>query len=304
MMKLGLVSAILPDNTFEEVFDYAANVGFKCVEVCCWPKGKAARRYAGITHIDITAITREKMDYYLDYATKCGVSISSLAYYPNPLDSDLEARKVAIDHLMALIDVSAQMGINLVTTFIGKDKTKTVEDNLDLFKEVWAPIVRHAEAKKVRIGIENCPMYFTKDEFPGGNNLASTPAIWRKMFELIPSDYLGLNFDPSHPFLLMSDYVKPIYEFKDKIFHIHFKDLKIYQDKLDEYGAFSYPSLWHSPKLPGLGGVDFAAFCGALNDIRYDGFACIEVEDRAFEGSAEDVKKGIEQSYRYMSQYM
>jgi len=304
MMKLGLVSAILPDYTFEEVFDYAADVGFKCVEVCCWPKGKAARRYAGITHIDIDGITREKMDYYNDYAAKSGVQISSLAYYPNPLDIDPETRKVAAGHIMALIDVSAQMGINLVTTFIGKDKTKTVEENLELYKEVWTPIVRFAESKNVKIGIENCPMYFTKDEFPGGNNLASTPAIWRKMFELIPSDNLGLNFDPSHPYLLMSDYVKPIYEFKDKIFHIHFKDLKIYQDKLDEHGAFSYPSLWHAPKLPGLGGVDFAAFCGALNDIRFNGCACIEIEDRAFEASIEDVKQGIEQSYRYMSQYM
>jgi len=147
-------------------------------------------------------------------------------------------------------------------------------------------------------------MYFTKDEFPGGNNLASTPAIWKKMFELIKSDYLGLNLDPSHPYLLMADYVKPVYDFKDKIFHVHFKDIKIYQDKLDEYGAFSYPALWHSPKLPGLGGVDFAAFCSALNDIRYDGCACIEVEDRAFESSVEDVKSGIEQSYRFMSQYM
>jgi sugar phosphate isomerase/epimerase len=205
---------------------------------------------------------------------------------------------------MALIDVSAAMGVNMVTTFIGKDKSKTVEDNLELYKEVWTPIVRFAEGKKVRIGIENCPMYFTKDEFPGGNNLASTPAIWRKMFELIPSDYLGLNLDPSHPYLIMADYVKPVYEFKDKIFHVHFKDIKIYKDKLDEHGAFSYPALWHSPKLPGLGGVDFAAFCSALNDIRYDGCACIEVEDRAFESCAEDVKRGIEQSYRFMSQYM
>jgi len=304
MMKLGLVSAILPDNTFEEVFDYAAKVGFKCVEVCCWPKGKAARRYAGITHIDIDGITREKMDYYLDYAAKSGVQISSLGYYPNPLDSDSETRKVAADHIMALIDVSSQMGINLVTTFIGKDKTKTVEENLELYKEIWTPIVRHAESRKVKIGIENCPMYFTKDEFPGGNNLASTPAIWRKMFELIPSDYLGLNLDPSHPYLLMADYVKPVYDFKDKIFHVHFKDIKIYKDKLDEHGAFSYPALWHAPKLPGLGGVDFAAFCSALNDIRYDGCACIEVEDRSFESTVEDVKKGIEQSFRFMTQYM
>ena len=304
MMKLGLVSAILPDFTFEEVFDYAASVGFKCVEVCCWPKGKAARRYAGVTHIDIDGITREKMDYYLKYAADKGVEISSLAYYPNPLDADPEARKVAVDHIMALIGVSADMGINMVTTFIGKDKNKTVEENLELYKEVWTPIVRHAESKNVKIGIENCPMYYTKDEFPGGNNLASTPYIWKKMFELIPSDCLGLNYDPSHPYLIHADYVQPVYDFKDKIFHVHFKDIKIYKDKLDEYGAFSYPALWHSPKLPGLGGVDFAAFCSALNDIRYAGFACIEVEDRAYEACIEDVKSGIEQSYRFMSQYM
>ena len=304
MMKLGLVSAILPDLTFEEVFDYAAKVGFECVEVCCWPKGKAARRYAGITHIDTEGLTPEKAQYYVNYAKERGVAISSLGYYPNPLDVNQEAADLAINHLHTLIDLSADMGVNMVTTFIGKDKTKTVEENLELYEKVWTPIVKHAEEKKVRIGIENCPMLYTKDEWPGGNNLASTPYIWRKMFELIPSDYLGLNFDPSHPYLIQADYIKPLYEFKDKIFHIHFKDIKIYQDKLNEYGIFSYPALWHSPKLPGLGGVDFAAFCSALNDIRYTGPACIEVEDKAYEGSIEDVKKGIEQSYRFMRQFI
>lgn len=304
MMKLGLLSAILPDFTFEEVIDYAAGVGFKCVEVCCWPKGAAARRYAGVTHIDVDGITREKMDYYVKYAADRGIQISSLAYYPNPLDSDAEASKVSIEHIMKLIETSAAMGVNMVTTFIGKDKFKTVEENLELYRKVWVPIVAHAQQYKVKIAIENCPMYFTKDEFPGGNNLASTPHIWKQMFEIIPSEYLGLNYDPSHPYLLMMDHIKPVYEFKDKIFHMHFKDIKIYKEKLDEYGAFSYPSLWHSPKLPGLGGIDFAALCGALNDIGYKGCACIEIEDRAFEACIEDVKRGIEQSYRYMKQYM
>ena len=164
--------------------------------------------------------------------------------------------------------------------------------------------MRHAEAKKVRIGIENCPMLYSQNEWPGGNNLACTPHIWREMFRRIPSDYLGLNYDPSHPYLQQADYVRPVYDFKDKIFHIHFKDIKIYPDKLYEYGVFAYPSLWHSPKLPGLGGVDFGAFVSALNDIRYTGPACIEVEDKAFEGSVADVKSGIEQSYRFMRQFI
>ena len=303
-MKIGLVSAILPTLTFEELIDYSQKVGFKCVEVCCWPKGKAARRYAGVTHIDTNGLTKEKMEYYLKYAKDRDVAISSLGYYPNALDPDKEAAKVSIDHINELIDVSAEMGVNMVTTFIGRDKTKNVEDNLDLFKTVWTPIIAHAEDKKVRIAIENCPMLYTANEWPGGNNLACSPYIWHKMFEMIPSDYFGLNFDPSHPYLTHSSYIKPLYDFKDKIFHIHFKDIKIYQEKLDEYGVFSYPALWHSPKLPGLGGVDFAAFCSALNDIRYDGPACIEVEDKAFEGSLDDVKRGIEQSYRFMSQYL
>ena len=303
-MKLGLVSAILPDLSFEQVFDYAAETGFQCVEVCCWPKGKAVRRYAVITHIDLEGLDSKKMAYYKDYAKKRGVGISSLGYYPNPLDPDKEASEVAVDHIKKLIGVSAEMGIGMVTTFIGKDKNKTVEENLALFKETWAPIVKLAEEKKVKIAIENCPMLYTANEWPGGNNLACTPDIWRRMFSLIPSKNLGLNYDPSHLYLIGASATKPLYEFKNRIFHVHFKDIRIYQEKLDEYGRFSYPSLWHSPKLPGLGNVDFGALCSALYDIRYKGPACIEVEDKAFEGSLALVKEGIEQSYRYMRQFV
>ena len=304
MMKLGLVTAILPNDTFEQVIDYCAEVGFTCAEVCCWPKGKAVRRYAGITHIDLNECDDKKLLYYRDYAAGKGVTISSLGYYPNPLDADEEAASVAIAHLYKLIDASALMGVNMVTTFIGRDKTKTVEENLDKFEKVWMPIVKYAEQKGVRIGIENCPMLYTANEWPAGNNLAAAPYIWREMFRRIPSDSLGLNYDPSHLYLIGASYTKPIYEFKDKIFHVHFKDIQIDPAKVDEYGFFAYPAKWHSPKLPGLGGVDFGAFVSALNDIRYTGYACIEVEDKAYESSPEDVKRGIEQSYRFMRQYL
>jgi sugar phosphate isomerase/epimerase len=279
-------------------------VGFECLEVCCWPKGKALRRYAGITHIDLDGLTASKMAYYKDYAQKKGITISSLGYYPNPLDADKDAASAAVKHIKNLIDVSAKMGIGMVTTFIGRDKNKTVEENLELFRKTWTPIIKFAEEKKVKIGIENCPMLYTANEWPGGNNLACTPDIWRRMFGLIPSPNFGINYDPSHFYLQGASYTKPLYEFKDRIFHVHFKDIKIYQDKLDEYGCFSYPALWHSPKLPGLGGVDFGVFCSALYDIRYHGPACIEVEDKAFEGSLDVVKQGIEQSYRYMRRFV
>jgi sugar phosphate isomerase/epimerase len=179
-----------------------------------------------------------------------------------------------------------------------------VEENLELFRKTWTPIVKEAGDKNVRIGIENCPMLYTRDEWPGGNNLASSPALWRELFSLIPDENFGLNYDPSHLYLIGASYTKPVYEFRDRIFHVHFKDIAIHQDKLDDHGRFSYPALWHSPKLPGLGGVDFGAFCSALYDIRYDGPACIEVEDKAFERDKETVKQGIEQSYRYMRQFV
>ncbi len=304
MMKLGLVSAILGDYTFEELFDYASDLGLECVEVCCWPKGKSVRRYGGVTHINLDECDDEKLQYYLDYAGKKNVQISSLGYYPNPMDADKKSAEVAVNHLYKLIDASSKMKINMVTTFIGKDKNKTVEDNLILFKEVWTPIIKYAESKKVKIAIENCPMLYTENEWPGGNNLASTPYVWKKMFEMIPSEYFGLNYDPSHPYLLGIDYVKPLYDFKHKIFHVHFKDIKIHEDKVYEYGKFALPGLWHSPKLPGLGGIDFHAFVSGLNDIGYVGPACIEVEDRAFENSISDIRNAVEISYRYLRQMM
>jgi len=304
MFKFGFLSAILPDYTFEQIMDFAGENSFECVEICCWPKGKAARRYAGITHIDLNELDDAKMKHYLDYAASKGVKISSLGFYPNPLSPDTEAAEAAVSHIMDLITASGDMGVGMITTFIGRDKNKTVEENLDLYEKVWSPIIKHAEDKKVKIAIENCPMIFTADEWPGGNNLASAPYIWREMFKRIPTEILGLNYDAAHPYLIGADYIKPIYEFSDRIFHIHFKDLKIQKEKLDEYGRLSYPRLWITEKLPGLGDIDFPSLISALYDIRFEGCACIEVEDRAFESGEEDVKRSILLSARYLRNYI
>ena len=303
-MKLGFVSAILDGWTFEEMIDTASEMGYTCVEVACWPCGKAERRYAGVSHINVDELTDEKVAYIKEYCAKKNVEISSLAYYPNAMDGNLEKRAAAVEHLKKVICASAKLGVNMVTTFIGRDQTKNVEENLELVKEIWPPIIALAEEKGVKIGIENCPMLFGRDQWPGGQNLMTTPAIWRKVFEILPSDNLGINYDPSHFVWQFIDYIKPLYEFKDKIFHVHYKDIKLYPDKLREVGVMAYPLDFMSPKLPGLGDVDWGKYVSALTDIGYDGCTCIEVEDRAFEGSREKVLDSLRLSKRYMDQFV
>lgn len=303
-MKLGFVSAILDGWTFEEMIDTAAEMGFACVEAACWPAGKAERRYAGVSHIDVDALNDEKVRYINDYCASRGVSLSALAFYPNTMDGDLEKRAAAVSHLMKVIEASHKLGVNLVTTFIGRDQTKTVEENLELVKEVWPPILQHAEALGVKIAIENCPMLFGRDQWPGGQNLMTTPAIWRKVFDILPSPNLGINYDPSHFVWQMMDYIQPLYEFKDKIFHVHYKDIKLYPEKLREVGIMAYPLEYMSPKLPGLGDVDWGKYVSALTDIGYDGYTCIEIEDRAFESSRERVLDSLRLSKRYMEQFV
>jgi sugar phosphate isomerase/epimerase len=306
MIKFGLLTAILDGWNFEEAVDAAAEMGFKCLEVASWPAGKATRRYAGVSHIDAERVVAddEYAKYVKDYIEGKGMHISSLAFYPNTMDPDLEKRAAAIAHLKALIQASAKLGVGLVTTFIGRDQTKTVEENIELFKEIWPPIIKFAEENNVKVAIENCPMLFTEDQWPGGQNLMCTPAIFRKLFEIIPSPNFGLNFDPSHYVWQQLDYIKTIYDFKDRIFHVHFKDIKLYKDKLAEVGVLAYPLDYMSPKIPGLGDVDWGAFVSALNDIRYNGDAVIEVEDKAFESCREDVLKSIRLSKHYLNNFI
>ena len=303
-MKLGIVSAIYDGFTFEEMIDHASSVGYECVEVACWPQGKAERRYAGVSHIDVDNTSADYIAYVKDYSAKKNITISSLAFYPNTMDGDLAKRQAAIDHLKKVINMSALLGVNMVTTFIGRDQTKTVEENLEIFKEVWPPIIKLAEEKGVKVAIENCPMLFGRDQWPGGQNLFTTPKLWRKMFELLPSDNFGINYDPSHFIWQQIDYVKPIYEFKDKIFHVHYKDIKVYEDKLNDVGIMAYPLEYMSPKLPGYGDVDWGKYVSALTDIGYEGCTCVEVEDKAFEGSKERILDSCVLSYRYMKQFV
>jgi sugar phosphate isomerase/epimerase len=301
-MQLGFVSAILGDWSLEDVLKFAADEGFACIEPMCWPKGGADRRYAGVTHIDVTNFNEDQAGRLRDLVQKHGVAISGLGYYPNPLDPNPEHRRVVVEHLKKVIRAAPRLNVRVVNTFIGRDPTKSVEANWPIFQSVWPDIVHEAEREGVQLGLENCPMLFSQDEWPGGKNLVTSPALWQSIFQAIPSPHLGLNYDPSHLIWQQIDYVRCIREFGKRIVHVHAKDTRIDPDRLYAVGILGLG--WHTAKLPGLGDLRWGPLFSALTDVGYNGPVCIEVEDRAYEGSVEDRKRALKQSKRFLEQFM
>ncbi|HOW40848.1 MAG TPA: sugar phosphate isomerase/epimerase family protein [Bacteroidales bacterium] len=304
MIRLGFVSAVLGDLSLDEVIHFASETGYSCVELMCWPEGKADRRYSGVTHINVADLPGNEIIRIKDLLRKNNVTISGLGYYPNPLHPDREKSDFFVAHIRHVIDAAQSLETGIVNTFIGADPAKHDDENFARFLEIWPSIIRYAEERNIKIGIENCPMHFTRDEWPAGNNLAHSPYIWRKMFEAIPSDNFGLNLDPSHMVWQMMDYIKPVYEFREKIFHVHIKDARINWDGINERGIFTAPNNIHVPKLPGLGDINWGRFFSALYESGYNGPACVEVEDRAFEGSVENRKASLVQSRNYLRQFI
>lgn len=303
-MKLGFVSAILPEQSLEEVVQFAAETGYTCVELMCWPVSRAERRYAGVTHVDVTDFQTEHVSAIQELVAQYKIEISGLGYYPNALSADSQESQLAIDQIRKMIGAAALLGLPQVNTFIGRDWTRSVEENWPRLLEVWQPLVRFAEDQGVRIGIENCPMLFTADEWPGGKNLATSPAIWERMFNDIGSTNLGLNYDPSHMIWQQMDYLQPIRDFADRIFHVHAKDALLERQQLDQVGILAHPLDYHTPKLPGLGDVNWGQFFSVLGDVGYTGPVCVEVEDRDFEGSLESCQEALRQSARYLRQFL
>lgn len=303
-MQLGFVSAILPELSLEEICEVAQTEGFDCVELCCWPVSKAERRYAGVTHVDVSHFGTSEAERVHEIVARYGVTISGLGYYPNPLSPNLDEARSAVEHIHKVIVAAELLGVRQMNTFIGRDWTKTVEDNWPRFLDTWRPIVKFAEDHGVRIGIENCPMLFSKDEWPGGKNLAVSPAIWRRMFAEFDSNNIGLNYDPSHMIWQHMDYLQPLREFREQLFHIHAKDVRIDQHRLNEVGILAHPAEYHTPKLPGMGDVDWGQFFSYLTDSGYRGPVCVEVEDRAYEETLDSRKASLRQSATYLRNYI
>jgi sugar phosphate isomerase/epimerase len=292
-VKLGLLTAPFEDTDLMDVASWAGANGFSALEVACWPDtGGEKRRYAGTSHINVEGLTRAKGSEIVAGLKERGIEISGLGYYPNPLHADADHREEVIGHLEEVITAASTMGIGIVNTFVGGDRTLNIDQNWTRATEIFAPIVAHAKDAGVRLCFENCPMIFSYDEWPGGHNIAYAPRIWRRIFEEW-GDAVGMNFDPSHLIWQFIDQTRFINEFGPHFAHVHAKDLMIDHEGLYENGIMSLGMGWQIPRLCGLGDVDWSAFFSALYRAGYDGPVIIEHEDRLFEGTHEKVKRGF-----------
>lgn len=292
-MKLGLLTAPFESVDLMDVAAWSGANGFSALEIACWPSsGGEQRRYAGTSHINVDGLDANQAKEIRDSLNGYGLAISGLGYYPNPLHADAEHRDEVIGHLKKVITAAGLMGVPVVNTFVGGDRTLTIDDNWERAIGIFSPIVDHARDAGVRLCFENCPMIFSYDEWPGGHNIAYSPKIWRRIFEQW-GDAVGMNFDPSHLIWQFIDQTRFIKEFGPHIAHVHAKDLMVDHDGLYENGIMSAGMGWQVPRLCGLGDVDWSNFFSGLYRAGYDGPVIIEHEDRLFEGTDDKVKRGF-----------
>jgi sugar phosphate isomerase/epimerase len=302
-MKLGFFTAAFPGLDLEQVATWAAESNFQTLEIACWPAGKAERRYAGVSHIDVSDLDKSGAKKIRKMLNGLKLDISSLGFYPNPLHPDAEVREAAFDHIKKVVDAAVLLEVPIVGTFIGDDQSRSAAESLAAFGLLWPPIIKYAGERGIKIAIENCPMLW-HDTWPGGQNVAYSPTIWKKMFEMIPDENFGLNYDPSHLIWQFIDEVKPIREFRDRIFHVHAKDMWLDREKLERDGILSAGVGWAIPRLPGLGETRWGELIAALYANGYDSVISIEHEDRAFEKTEELVKRGFYLTRDYLNPWI
>jgi sugar phosphate isomerase/epimerase len=291
-MKLGFFTAALPGMDLAQVANWAAESKFQTLEIACWPAGKAERRYAGVSHIDVSSLDQAGAKEIRSMLRGHDLEISSLGFYPNPLHPDADVREGAFAHIKKVVDAAVLLEVEIVGTFIGADQSKSAAANLETFAKLWPPIITYAGERGIKIAIENCPMLW-HDTWPGGQNVAYSPSIWKQMFEIIPDDNFGLNYDPSHLIWQFIDEIQPIRDFRDRIFHVHAKDMEIDRAMLARDGILSAGVGWAIPRLPGLGETRWSQLIAALYAVGYDYVISIEHEDRAFEKTEDLVKRGF-----------
>lgn len=301
-MKIGFLTVALGNTKLEEIAKWSSENGFEALEVAVWPL--VNERDFSSTTIDVTNFSKKKAEEIRKMLEKYNLIISSLAYYDNNLDSNPEKRKNVNEHLKKVIDAAHLLKVELVGTFIGRNIRKSVEENIKEFEKVFKPLITYAEKKNVRLMIENCPMVGWQEPEKIGNIFYS-PQLWKEILRITPNSF-GINFDPSHLYWLGIDHIKTLEEFKDRIFHVHAKDVEVNDSMLYQQGIFGYfgsnlhGKSWWIYRLPGLGEINWQEFVRALKRIGYDFVISIEHEDPVWAGTIEKSKIGLKMGLEHL----
>ncbi len=307
-MKLGFLTACLPDLSLEELVKFASGQGFKTLELAAWPVD-SSRDYQA-RQIDAAKFNKSDAARVKDLFKEHDIEISAMAYYDNNLHPDPGQRKKYLKHLKKVIDTARLLDVEFVGTFAGSRPDKTPNENIKEIGKVFKDILKYADDQGVKIMIENCPMEnWVKFGLPG--NYAYSPELWDALFNELPSENFGLNFDPSHLYWLGIDYLQAAEDYASKIFHAHAKDTEILAEGEYKYGLFGrqidpipWKSGWWRYRMPGLGEIDWSKFISVLQENGYDYVLSIEHEDPIWEGSEEKVKTGLKLGYKYLSQFV
>jgi sugar phosphate isomerase/epimerase len=307
-MKIGFLTACLPQVGLEDLLLWASKQGFQAVELAAWPV-KSTRDYQA-RQIDVARFSKSEAERLKDLLMELGIEISAMAYYDNNLDPDLRKRKYYHEHLKCVINAAALLGVNLVGTFVGARPDRAPADNIKEIGKVFRGIVRYAQDRGIRIMIENCPMEgWQRAGLPG--NYAYSPELWDALFNEVPGKNFGLNFDPSHLYWLGIDYLRAAREYAGKIFHAHAKDTEVLPEGSYRHGIFDrqidpvpWKSAWWRYRIPGLGSIDWNRMISTLQESGYDEVLSIEHEDPVWEGDERKVKHGLALGLKHLSQFV
>jgi sugar phosphate isomerase/epimerase len=299
-MKLGFLTACMPERPLEEVAAWAGAHGYEALELAAWPQ--LGDRPFTASHLTAERFDEREAERVLTILGNNGLTLSALAFYDNNLHPDVGERGAIHDHVRACIDAAALLGGVPVGTFVGRDPGRSVAENLREAERVLPPLVDHAGERGVKLMIENCVMEgWTPDGAPG--NLAYSPELWEWMFSL----GFYLNFDPSHLLWLGIDPVAALRPYVDKVAHAHAKDAETFPERRNRYGFFGrlgqrdqdpWDMGWWRYRIPGLGQVDFRGYVDALYEGGFDGVLSVEHEDPVWGGTPEKVEQGLRIAHR------
>jgi sugar phosphate isomerase/epimerase len=296
-MKLGFLTACMPERSLEEIAAWAGSNGFEALELAAWPSLGDRPFTASHVHADAEHGAAAEAERVLGILDASGLAVSALAYYDNNLSPDPAEREAFHRHLRLCVDVAAELGGVPVGTFIGRDPGRSVAENLRDAEGIFPPLVEYAGERGVRLMIENCVMEgWHPDGYPG--NLAYSPELWEWMFSL----GLHLNFDPSHLLWLGIDPVDALRPYVDRVAHAHAKDAEMFAAERNRYGFFGRTATreedpwdmgWWRYRLPGLGEVDFRRYVDTLYEGGFEGVLSVEHEDPVWGGTPELVEAGL-----------